>query len=59
MNKYIIGIDGGASKTTGVLVDDCGNTIGHSKQVGTNLSINFESVPGIILGLIKEICLKE
>ena len=57
MSKYILGIDGGASKTTGILVDDCGNTIGHSKQVGTNLSINFESVPGIILGLIKEICL--
>ncbi|MAJ44878.1 MAG: hypothetical protein CMF96_09085 [Candidatus Marinimicrobia bacterium] len=57
MNKYIIGIDGGASNTLGVILDSHGNTLGVSSQVGTNLAINPEGVPTVIVALIKELCL--
>ena len=57
MSKYIIGIDGGASNTLGVLLDSSGNTLGVNSQVGTNLTINPEGVPQIIFRLIKELCL--
>ena len=39
MNNYIIGIDGGATKTFGVLVDGSGNTLAKANQTGTNLSL--------------------
>tara|TARA_B100001029_G_C15036311_1_gene440376 strand:- start:552 stop:1523 length:972 start_codon:yes stop_codon:yes gene_type:complete len=58
LNSYIIGIDGGASKSIGVILDTSGNTLGFSSQVGTNLSINPEGVPQIIIGMIRELCLK-
>lgn len=57
MDKFIIGIDGGASKTFGVLLDQDGNTITKSMQVGTNLTLDQEGVPEVIVGLIKELCL--
>ena len=39
-DKIIIGIDGGASKTSGVLFNDKGKTICHAITLGTNLSID-------------------
>ena len=57
MDKYIIGIDGGASKTFGILINQVGNTLTKSIKSGTNLSLNPGGVPNIILGLIKELCL--
>jgi len=57
MEQYIIGIDGGATETNGVLLNDMGDTISKSNQIGTNLSLNPSSVPQIISGLIKELCL--
>ena len=57
MNNYIIGIDGGATKTFGVLVDGSGNTLAKANQTGTNLSLDPSGVPTIIIQLIKELCL--
>ena len=57
MQRYIIGIDGGASKTMGVLLDESGNTISGCNQIGTNLTVNPDTVPQIISGLIKELCI--
>ena len=36
---YIIGIDGGATTTTGVLFDDSGKTLKIAQTKGTNLNI--------------------
>ena len=41
-DKYIIGIDGGASKTTAILFDSAGNTIKYKSDLGSNLSVNEE-----------------
>jgi len=57
LDKFIIGIDGGATKTFGVLVDQDGNTITTSMQTGTNLTLDPHGVPEIIVGLINELCL--
>mgnify|MGYP002841504734 CR=1 FL=1 len=54
-NKYIIGIDGGASKTTGVLFDTRGNTIKYKLTLGTNLSVNEEVSASRVINLINEI----
>ena len=39
---YIIGVDGGASKTRGILFTDEGDTIASIIDKGTNLSVNGE-----------------
>ena len=54
-NKYIIGIDGGASKTTGILFDTKGNTIKCKSALGTNLSVNEEISAQRVINLINEI----
>ena len=56
MKKYIIGIDGGATKTTGIILDTNGNTLGINTQVGTNLKLDPNDAPVIILNLIRELC---
>ena len=58
MQRYIIGIDGGASKTKGVLLDESGATISRCFQIGTNLTINQDTAPQIISRSIKELCMK-
>ena len=54
-NKYIIGIDGGASKTEGVIFDVEGNTINHKITLGSNLSVNEDLSVSRILNLINEL----
>ena len=46
MRRYIIGIDGGATKTKGILLDDSGALISYCNQTGSNLTLNPEKVPG-------------
>ena len=54
-SKYIIGIDGGASKSTGILFDTKGNTIQYKSALGTNLSVNEEISARRVINLINEI----
>ena len=54
-NKYIIGIDGGASKTTAILFDSVGNTIKHKSDLGANLSVNEEISCSRVANLISSI----
>ena len=39
-DKFFIGIDGGATKTVGVLFDINGKTLGSYYEKGSNLAIN-------------------
>ena len=48
-DKIIIGIDGGASKTTGVLFSSSGKTLAYQTCQGTNLSIDEESASNRVL----------
>ena len=60
MNKndlfYIIGVDGGASKTRGVLFSDSGETLAATIDKGSNLSLNSESASDRILNIISNLC---
>ena len=53
---YIIGIDGGASKTRGVLFSDSGETLATTIDKGSNLSLNIESASDCILSTINNLC---
>ncbi len=57
-DKIIIGIDGGASKTTGVLFSSSGKTLAYQTCQGTNLSIDEESASNRVLSLINDLCKK-
>ena len=55
--SFYIGIDGGASKTRGVLIDNLGNTL--SKIVihkGSNLKENENEAPKILIDLVIDLC---
>jgi len=55
--SFYIGIDGGASKTRGVLINENGETL--SKIVinfGTNLKENESTAPNILIDLIIDLC---
>ena len=54
-NKYIIGIDGGASKTTAILFDSGGNTIKYKTDLSSNLSVNEEVSCSRVVNLISSI----
>ena len=54
-NKYIIGIDGGASKTTAILFDSSGNTIKYKSDFGSNLSVNEEVSSSRVANLISSL----
>ena len=49
---YIIGVDGGASKTRGALFSDSGETLATIIDKGSNLSFNIESASDRILNII-------
>tara|TARA_Y100001970_G_scaffold41806_1_gene51944 strand:- start:741 stop:1727 length:987 start_codon:yes stop_codon:yes gene_type:complete len=51
-NKYFIGIDGGATKTVGVLFDQDGNTLSSHVDLGSNLAIDEEKSTNLIVNLI-------
>ncbi len=53
---YFIGIDGGASKTQGVLFDNNGKTIASFKESGTNLIEYSKVFPERILNVINSLC---
>jgi len=55
---YFIGIDGGASKTHGVLFDNSGKTIAGVNEQGTNLIEYSKEFPGRILNVIHSLCSK-
>ncbi len=55
---YLIGIDGGASKTRGVLFNNHGDTLASSLILkGSNLTLNAELSSDLILKLIKDLSL--
>ena len=53
---YIIGVDGGASKTRGILFTDEGDTIASIIDKGTNLSVNGEVASTRIHDIINNLC---
>lgn len=55
---YIIGVDGGATKTDVVLFDDSGNTLATLRGSGTSLTVYEEQAPVRIFKLIQQICKK-
>ena len=57
-NYFIIGIDGGASKTQGVLFTQTGETLANIMEKGTSLTANEDSAPDRIIGLITKLCEK-
>lgn len=57
-NYYFIGIDGGASKTQGVLFDNNGKTIADFKELGTNLIEYSKVFPERILNVVNSLCSK-
>jgi N-acetylglucosamine kinase-like BadF-type ATPase len=55
---YIVGIDGGATKTRGVLLNDSGETLAYAEGGPTNLTVNTETAPNVIQSLIHQLCEK-
>ncbi len=53
---YILGVDGGATNSTGILIDDTGKTLAQSQSGGMSLSLHRESCPGRIINLIHTLC---
>ncbi|MBC8257215.1 MAG: hypothetical protein H8E85_07910 [Candidatus Marinimicrobia bacterium] len=53
---YIIGVDGGASKTRGILFTDEGETIASIIDKGSNVSVNGEVAATRIYDMIKNLC---
>tara|TARA_B100000029_G_scaffold351125_1_gene343578 strand:- start:567 stop:1541 length:975 start_codon:yes stop_codon:yes gene_type:complete len=53
--KYIIGIDGGGSKTHAVLFDDEGKTLNEITDLGSSLSIYKKQGVKVILNVLKKI----
>ena len=51
-DRYFIGIDGGATKTVGVLFDNNGKTLSSYFVEGSNLSISEEISSRRIINLI-------
>ena len=54
-NKCFIGIDGGATKTIGVLFNGDGITLSNHFELGTNLSVNEEQSANRIVNLINKL----
>ncbi len=53
---YILGVDGGASHSTGILIDDTGKTLAHVETGGMSISINKRSCPMKVVELAYELC---
>ena len=54
-DKFFIGIDGGATKTVGVLFDINGKTLGSYYEEGSNLAISQETSSRRIINLINKL----
>ena len=50
---YIIGIDGGASKTRGILMNEKGETLATAFEMGTNLAVYGETAANRIIHVIR------
>jgi len=53
---YIIGIDGGASKTRGILMNEKGETLATAFDKGTNLAVYGERAAERIINIISNLC---
>ncbi len=53
---YIIGIDGGASKTRGILINEKGETLAKAFDKGTNLKVYGEIAAERIINIISNLC---
>ena len=53
---YIIGIDGGASKSRGILMNKNGETLATSFDKGTNLTVYGETAAERIIHIISDLC---
>ena len=53
---YIIGIDGGASKTRGILMNEKGETLATAFDKGTNLAVYGETAAERIIHIISALC---
>ncbi len=54
---HIIGIDGGASKTRGILMNEKGETLATAFEKGTNLAVYGETASERIIHIISNLCL--
>ena len=54
--QYIIGIDGGASKTQGVLFTETGQTLASAREKGSNLSLDAGAAADCIFLIINNLC---
>ena len=55
---HIIGVDGGASKTQGILFTETGKTLASSMEKGSNLDLDAESAADRIQQIINNLCSK-
>ena len=55
---YIIGVDGGASKTQGILFTEKGKTLASSREKGSNLALDAEAAADRIQKIISNLCSK-
>ena len=53
---YIIGIDGGASKTRGILMNEKGATLATAFDKGSNLSVYGETAAERIVHIVSSLC---
>ena len=56
--SYLIGIDGGASKTRGVIFNGSGKTLACDLSMGSNLSVYGEKAVERIISMIHNLCEK-
>ncbi len=55
-NYYVIGIDGGASNTRGVLFTQDGKTLATVLDKGSNIALDGEAASGLIGNMIESLC---
>lgn len=55
MNKYIISIDSGGTKTKGVLYDDTGNIIREYLAGQSNFAVNYDNAKSVLVDVIHEL----
>ncbi|NOZ08847.1 MAG: hypothetical protein GXO91_08255 [FCB group bacterium] len=53
---YILGIDGGATNSTGILIDDTGKTLARDQADGMSLSLHREESPDRVLNMVHSLC---
>ena len=57
MSSYFIGIDGGGTKTYGVIADEKGNMLASAKRDSSNyLQVGIEKARENMVGMIEELC---